>query len=237
MNALVPTPILDDETCELKTYRLVIFDCDGTLSDSRATIVSSVQTAFATHGLPVPTSMEIQRRVGLSLEEFVRDLCPGRDVDVAGLVADYRRDARAQLTRSGADPLFAGTRELVEELSRQGVLLAVATGKSQRGLRALLEGHKILEHFSSLQTADDAPSKPHPAMIEQALSDCGVDPSEAVMVGDTVFDMEAAATAGVDAVGVGWGYHREEELRAAGAIDVADDLTQLANLLGLADAD
>jgi len=212
---------------------LVVFDCDGTLSDSRSTIVASVQHAFAQQGLPAPTAVEIQRRVGLSLMEFVQDLAPGEDVDADRLVRDYRHHARGQLGRTGADPLFPGIPELLEDLAGQGCLLAVATGKSRRGLTALLEAHGLLSRFASLQTSDDSPSKPHPQMVLRALDECGVDRDRTVMVGDTVYDMEAARNAGVTAVGVAWGYHEESELLEAGAREVVADLPALRRALGL----
>ncbi len=214
--------------------KLVIFDCDGTLSDSRATIATSIQQAFSRQGLPIPSPREIDRRIGLSLEEFVQDLCGDREVDVAELVAHYRQHARAHLSQTGADPLFPGAIETLRRLRDEGILLAIATGKSRRGLQALLRAHDLSTSFAVLQTSDDAPSKPHPAMVEQALEQSGVSATEAVMVGDTVFDMGAAANAGVAAIGVSWGYHRTQELLAAGASCVVDDFAQLEIAVGLA---
>jgi phosphoglycolate phosphatase len=131
------------------------------------------------------------------------------------------------------EPLYPGMSELIEALDADGWLLAVATGKSDRGLHAVLDQHGIRHRFVSLQTADRHPSKPHPSMIEAALADAGAHPADTVMIGDTSFDMAMARAAGVAALGVGWGYHPPGELFAAGARSVAMDSVELARHIGL----
>ena len=137
----------------------------------------------------------------------------------------------AALSATLRAPLFAGMRELLHRLHGAGWLLGVATGKSDRGLTACLAGHEISDLFVTLQTADRHPSKPHPAMLEAALFEAGVTAEAAVMIGDTSFDMEMAAAAGVRAIGVDWGYHAPEELLATGATGVASDMAALEALL------
>ena len=112
--------------------------------------------------------------------------------------------------------------ELLDRLEEDGWLLAVATGKSDRGLKHCLEQHGIHARFMSLQTADRHPSKPHPSMVRQAIADAGAAPGTTIVIGDTSFDMAMAAAAGAAPIGAGWGYHEAEELVAAGAIAVAD---------------
>ena len=124
-----------------------------------------------------------------------------------------------------------GIGALIEQLDAEGWLLAVATGKSDRGLHACLDTHGIKHRFVSLQTADRHPSKPHPAMLEEALADAGVEPGDAVMIGDTTFDMEMAVNAGVRAIGVSWGYHEPQELFDTGASAVADTAEQLGDMI------
>ena len=121
--------------------------------------------------------------------------------------------------------------ELLDGLRADGWLLGVATGMSTRGLTHCLATHGITRLFATLQTADDHPSKPHPAMLEAALLEAGADPGEAVMIGDTVFDMFMARDAGVRAIGVDWGYHPPQELIAAGAEGVVASPAELEEVL------
>lgn len=217
------------------TLRLAIFDCDGTLVDSQHSIVAAMQAAFDAAALPCPDRARILSIVGLSLPQALAHLLPDADADFHQLmVANYKRsffDMRA----AGAlqEPLYDGVAGLLDALDADGWLLAVATGKSDRGLAAVLAHHGISNRFVSLQTADRHPSKPHPAMIEAALAEAGVDAADAVMIGDTSFDMEMACAAGVRALGVGWGYHGPDELVAAGALSVAMDSDELARHIGL----
>ncbi|SVC85217.1 uncharacterized protein METZ01_LOCUS338071, partial [marine metagenome] len=129
------------------------------------------------------------------------------------------------------EPLFADVVETLTLLEKTGYILGIATGKSRRGLSAILETHGLAKHFVTLQTADDAPSKPHPGMLERAMAETGMAKDETVLIGDTVFDMEMALNAGVGAFGVAWGYHDTAELKAAGAHLVLDNLCDLPVVL------
>jgi phosphoglycolate phosphatase len=213
--------------------KLAVFDCDGTLVDGQAAVCDAMEAAFAAAGLPAPRRREVRRIVGLSLPQAIRTLAP--DADPArqfAAVAAYKTAFR-ETRESGRleEPLFDGLRDLLGELRNGGWQLAVATGKSDRGLAACLSGHAIDHLFVSLQTADRHPSKPHPAMLEMALQEAGASPYEAVMIGDTSFDMAMARAAGVRAIGVAWGYHTADELRAAGAAAVAATVAELKDLL------
>jgi phosphoglycolate phosphatase len=212
--------------------RLAIFDCDGTLADSEASIVEAVHAAFADHGLPLPTREQIVSNIGLSLGSFLDEVAPGLDEGRRKQVLDaYRANFSRRLDVRGADPLFPGIGELLSLLGQRGVLLGIATGKSRRGLDRFLEAHSLRPRFATLQTADDAPSKPHPGMIQRALEETGTNASEAVMIGDTTFDIGAGINAGVRAIGVAWGHHEAGALLAAGASHVAGDATALEKLL------
>ena len=204
--------------------RLAIFDCDGTLVDSGATIYRALRAAFDMHGVDLPPPEIARRVIGLSLTEAMAALVP----DVSheqhlALAEDYKR-AFWQLRAAGEveEPLFEGVLELLDRLESDGWLLAVATGKSDRGLRHCLESHDIHARFISLQTADRHPSKPHPSMVEQAIADANASPETSFVVGDTSFDMAMAVNAGALGIGAGWGYHGVEELLGAGAAAVAD---------------
>lgn len=215
------------------TVRLAVFDCDGTLVDGQAEVCDAMEAAFAEAGLPLPDRNHVRRSVGLSLNAAMRQLVPDAEEELQHHAVDcYRRIYRARRMEGRiSEPLYPGIAQLLHNLHRGGWLLAVATGKSERGLRACLETHGILDLFSSLQTADHHPSKPHPAMLEAALAQAGVSSAEAVMIGDTTFDILMANDAGVRALGVEWGYHEAHELRAAGAAAVASDPMHLERLL------
>ena len=213
--------------------RFVVFDCDGTLVDGQAAICDTMELAFANAGLVAPERNKVRRIVGLSLPYALRELAPEASDDQRHAVVEAYKLGYRDLRLSGAlrEPLFEGIAALIDELDAEGRLLGVATGKSDRGLHACLDTHGIKHRFVSLQTADRHPSKPHPAMLEAALDDAGVSPADAVMIGDTSFDMEMAVAAGVRAIGVSWGYHEPQELFDTGASAVAETAQQLGDLI------
>jgi phosphoglycolate phosphatase len=213
--------------------KLAVFDCDGTLVDGQAAVCEAMEAAFAEAGLPAPPRAQVRRIVGLSLPQAVRALAPDADPARQGAaVAAYKTAFRAAREEGRLEePLFEGLRELLGELRAGGWQLAVATGKSDRGLAACLTGHGIAGLFTSLQTADRHPSKPDPAMLAAALFEAGAEAHEAVMIGDTTFDMAMARAARVRAIGVAWGYHAPEELLEAGADAVASTIDELRELL------
>ncbi|MFA7602878.1 MAG: HAD-IA family hydrolase [Novosphingobium sp.] len=213
--------------------RLAVFDCDGTLIDGQASICRAMEEAFAEATLPAPDRHMVRRMVGLSLPQAVRRLVPEIDEDLQReLVDGYKRAFRAQREAGElSQPLFAGIAEVLDALHGAGWQLAVATGMSRRGLDHCLASHGLTRHFVSLQTADDHPSKPDPAMLEAALFEAAAEPAEAVMIGDTAYDMQMARDAGVRGIGVDWGYHAPHELIAAGAEFVAESPAQLKERL------
>lgn len=213
--------------------RLAVFDCDGTLVDGQHDICGAMDAAFAGLGLPAPAQAVVRRVVGLSLPQAVRLLLPDADDDLhAALVAGYKQAYQAARSEGRiAEPLFPGIRELLDGLREAGWELGVATGKSRRGLEHCLAVHGLTDHFITLQTADQHPSKPHPAMLEAALSEALAAPAEAVMIGDTAYDIAMALAADVRPIGVAWGYHEPAELLAAGAEAVAETPADLRNLL------
>lgn len=198
--------------------RLVVFDVDGTLIDSQAHILASMAAAFAGAGLPMPARAQALGVVGLSLPLALGRLAPGAAPDVLdAMVAAYKAAFHAQ-RQATTSPLYPGALAALDRLGRRPeTLLGIATGKSRRGLDHVLAMHDLRRHFVTAQVADDHPSKPHPAMLQSALRDTGAAAADAVMVGDTVYDIEMARAAGLRSIGVTWGYHPAEALRQAGA--------------------
>lgn len=215
--------------------KLAVFDCDGTLVDGQADVLWAMNRAFERAQLAPPPADQIRRLVGLSLPVAIRQLAPDADpTQQRDLTEFYKSSFRARREEGLLDePLYDGISDLLYALRDAGWSLAVATGKSDRGLTACLAGHGLSDLFVSLQTADRHPSKPHPAMLESALFEAGVEAGDAVMIGDTSFDMQMARAAHVRALGVAWGYHAPDELLASGADMVARTVAHLGEELGV----
>jgi phosphoglycolate phosphatase len=210
--------------------RLVIFDVDGTLVDSKAHIVAAMDAAFTANGLTPPARAQTLSIVGLSLPVAMARLAPDHPDRIDPLVEAYKDSFAALRHANGAalSPLFPGARETLDALRAEDhTLLAIATGKSRRGLLHILDLHDLHGHFLSIQTADDHPSKPHPSMIEACLSDTGVTKDRAVILGDTTFDIDMGRAAGIASLGVSWGYHAPDILTAAGAHDIVQSFAAL----------
>lgn len=211
--------------------KLILFDCDGTLFDSQHMIVAAMNRAFAGAGLALPERAAVLDVVGLSLEPAVARLLPlaTPPSEIRALAQSYK-SAFQDLRRDPAnyEPLFPGARETLFALAEvPGVVLGIATGKSRRGVDVLLEREELGHLFATIQTADTHPSKPHPSMIMTALAETGAAASSSVMIGDTTYDMSMARSAGMPALGVGWGYHHPDALMNAGAYRVLTDYAEM----------
>ncbi len=215
------------------TRRLALFDCDGTLIDGQASICEAMEWAFTEHDLPAPTRNDVRRAVGLSLPVAVKRLVPDAEPDLqAAVVESYKHAFRTARTEGRlAQPLIPGIREVLDALHNAGWVLGVATGMSDRGLVHCLAEHGITDMFVTLQTADRHPSKPDPSMAHTALFEAAAHAEDAVMIGDTVFDITMAVNAGMRGIGVSWGYHTPDDLVAAGAEIVASNPAELAQHL------
>ncbi|MEE1613925.1 HAD-IA family hydrolase [Microvirga sp. CF3016] len=212
--------------------KLILFDVDGTLVDSQDIILSAQRMAFAAHGLQPPSRERSLSIVGLSLVEAFTVLV-GPKGPIESLVDAYK-DAFLTLRQdpANAEPLFPGVEGCLERLrTRQDVLLGIATGKSRRGVAHLLDRHGWHDVFTVIQTADDAPSKPHPGMILQAMQEVGATPGDTVMVGDSSFDMAMARAAAVLPVGVSWGFQPVAALTEAGAGPIVHSYSELEAVL------
>lgn len=210
--------------------KLVILDVDGTLVDSQAHILGAMGRAFAGEGLETPSRDAVLSIVGLSLPQAMAQLVPEADAALIHRLVEGYRGSFASLRSQIEDaaPLYPHTLETLGALrAYDEVLLGIATGKSMRGVRHLLDTHDLHGAFVTIQTADAHPSKPHPSMLEQAVAEAGVDIVDAVMIGDTTFDMDMARNAGMTAIGVDWGYHPGQHLEASGAVTVLSTYREL----------
>ncbi len=213
--------------------KLVIFDIDGTLVDSQHLICGAVHQVYDRHGLPKPARERVLALVGLSLPDTFTRLADGAAHPVEAMVESYREafsTLRAQ--PNSMEPLYPGAEEAIVRLAkRDDILLGIATGKSMRGIEVVLGHYKLLSHFTTIQCADTAPSKPDPGMVLNALRDTGLSADDAVLIGDSIYDMQMAKSAGVRAIGVSWGYHPPADLIAAGADVIVEDFAALDDAL------
>lgn len=215
----------------MSSLKLIIFDMDGTLIDSQHVIIAAMKRAYQVVDEARPDDEAVRRIIGLSLPEVFATLSPDAAKDVqATLVDEYKNAFIALRAAGGAEahaPMFNGAKDALVTAFANDWLLSVATGKARRGLDHAVKTHQLEGLFTFTQTADDAPSKPHPAMVERSIDMHGVLASRAVMVGDTTYDMQMARAAGARAIGVSWGYHPKNELLQAGADVIVDDFAEL----------
>lgn len=207
---------------------LILFDVDGTLIDSQAIILEAQQRTLAEFGITHPGRTEGLSIIGLSLPRAFSVLI-GESHDLDAIVKRYGEIfGSLRADPAWQSPLFPGAREAVGNFAgRQDMKLGLATGKSRRGVSHLLDQEGWHGLFTTVQTADTNPSKPHPAMVLTAAAEAGVSASEVIMIGDTSFDMEMAKAAGARALGVAWGYHPVAALREAGAEAIAQNFEDI----------
>lgn len=211
--------------------KLIIFDWDGTLADSAAMIVGAMQRAIAALGLPPRADESIRELIGLGLNDALLRLYPDADLGhLRRLLDSYRAQWLAE--GAGEAPLFAGGMTALRRLHTEGFRLAIATGKSRRGLDRSLAHHlEVRELIVNSRTADETASKPDPLMLRELLADEGLRAEEALMVGDTEFDLAMAAALGMPALGVSCGVHAPQRLLQAGARALLEDVAALPDWL------
>lgn len=210
-------------------YPFVIFDWDGTLVDSEARIITSMQAAADDYGWQSALTDEAVRNIiGLALPEAIRHICPG--IDEEGVDAIRQGYTHHFLERSNLEmPLFDGVKEGLQRLKDAGCVLAVATGKSRRGLDRVLPEVGLVSLFEHTRCADETLSKPDPLMLHELLDVTGFDVRQAVMVGDTEYDLGMANNAGMDRIAVTYGAHHPDRLHGYNPVFVADKFIQLVD--------
>jgi len=209
-------------------YSLIVFDWDGTLIDSAGTIVECIQSAARDMGLEVPDRARASHVIGLGLQDSLRHAVPGLAPERYLEFADHYR--RHFLARQESMSLFPGIRDLLAGMSRSHGL-AIATGKSRKGLDRSLEAEGLRRYFSASRCADETNPKPHPAMLLEIMHVLGIDAGRTLMIGDTSHDLDMAKAAGVDALAVTYGAHPEQGLRACGPRDCVASVAELGEWL------
>lgn len=211
----------------LTDYKLVIFDWDGTVMDSIARIVSSLEEAARlTGGLPLLSGDELKQMIGLSLDKGFEFLYPGVSAE---LLPVWKAHYGQQFRVDNPTPIdmYPGAKACLTVLKQRGHLLAVATGKSGPGLEKAIGDTQTAHFFNATRTADVTASKPDPLMIHEILRELDIEAKDAVMIGDTTHDMHLAQNAGVDAIGIAWGVHDRETLSRFSPVAVIDSLDAL----------
>lgn len=221
----------------MKRFELLIFDWDGTLADSAAQIVSSMQSAIADLRLPQRSDGEIRDLIGLGMNDVLQRLFPELSTsDLLRLLGSYRERYLSALPPEA--PLFEGALDALRALGESGYLLAVATGKSRPGLRRSFAHHdEVGRLMSASRTADETASKPDPLMLRELLVEFDVSPDRALMIGDTEYDAQMAAAIGMPMLGVECGVHCAGRLRQNGAEAVLEAVSRLPRWLGQVAAD
>ncbi|TNF93232.1 MAG: HAD family hydrolase [Gammaproteobacteria bacterium] len=207
-------------------YKLIIFDWDGTLMDSEAHIVHSMKQALLELGVPVLPDDQLRQVIGLGLKEALATLVPGEAANFYQDLTDaYRKkffDAPDEVMS-----LFNGIEHLIHKLHKSGYLLAVATGKSRRGLDRQFSETGLGEFFASSRCADESRSKPAPDMLNEILQELGISAEQALMVGDTEYDLNMSKAAGCDSLAICYGVHEKERLAACAPVAMIDSVDEL----------
>ena len=201
--------------------KLVLFDCDGTLVDSAGLIHETMRRTFAQFGKPEPKAEDTKAIIGLTLDIAISRMQGKEHVDDEAVAMTAYYKSLFSVVRHDLDfkePLFPGIRALIDEIGpREDLLIGAVTGKSRRGLNLIMETHGFHTYFVVGRTADDCPSKPHPAMVTECCDETGMRAADTLVIGDAIYDMQMAKAAGAMAIGVSWGYASVEELTKAGA--------------------
>lgn len=214
--------------------KLVLFDCDGTLVDSADVIHKCMVAAFRDHGFSEPSLAATKSIIGLSLHDAMSDLLAGQQIkDLDRMVQDYKDHFfKIRTSEDLLEPLYEGVAELLDQLHNiDDVIMGIVTGKSRRGVNAILDGHGLRSHFITSRTADDCPSKPHPAMVLECCDEVGIEPQKAIVIGDATFDMQMARNANAKSIGVNWGYASTDNLNKSGANQIVNKPSEIFDII------
>lgn len=215
------------------TFPFAVFDIDGTLVDSRAIITSCMDAAFIGVGMEAPGYDKTRRVIGLSLMVGLQQLAPEADDAMHKAILDTYRDVFFTMRSdpSKASPMYDGVADLLTQLAATGWTLGIATGKSRRGLDAMMEQFGWRDLFAANFCADDGPGKPHPHMVLENIRVTGADARNTVVIGDSEHDIAMAVAAGTTAIGVTWGFGTSDEMMAAGAKEIVGTMGELREAL------
>jgi len=213
----------------MQDVKVVIFDWDGTVMDSVGKIVNSVQIAAKRLALPVPSAHAAKQIIGLSLDPAFKTLFPHSSAAERELLAEHYKDVYSNVDRTPT-PLFAGADHVFTTLRQRGYQLAVATGKARRGLDRMFAETNTGHHFVTSRCSDEAQSKPHPQMLEHILTELQLTPAQAVMVGDSRYDLMMAHSIGVHRIGVTHGVHGHPEFAPFAPHAVINSLSALLDI-------
>lgn len=216
--------------------KLVLFDCDGTLVDSAGLIHETMRRTFAHFSKPEPRVEDTKAIIGLTLDIAIARMQgkPHADDEAVEMMAYYKTlFAVVRQDLGFKEPLFDGIRHVLDTIGpREDLLIGAVTGKSRRGLKLVMETHGFDKYFVVSRTADDCPSKPHPAMVTECCDETGIEPSDTLVIGDAIYDMQMAKAAGATAIGVSWGYASVDELNKAGADAIIHHPSELLSHIG-----
>lgn len=213
----------------VRTFDLIVFDWDGTLFDSTALITRSIQAACADVGATVPTREQASYVIGMGLVEALEHAAPGLPRERYGELGQRYRHHYLQSQHELV--LFDGVLELLQTLKARNHALAVATGKSRRGLDDVLQTVQLRDLFDATRTADETQSKPHPRMLLELMAELGARPERTLMIGDTTHDLLLARNAGTASLGVSYGAHEPEGFEAFGPRAVLHSVPELHDWL------
>lgn len=209
-----------------KNYELLIFDWDGTLMDSELKIINCFQAALKDTGVKPINDDSIRGIIGLGLKESMEVLLPEYDDSIHTQVVEAYRE-HFLFKDTTEMPMFPGVVEGIKRLYNQSYRLAIATGKARRGLDRVLNGHELEHLFFVTRCADETVSKPHPMMLQQILETANIAKDKALMIGDSVYDLQMATNAGVDSLAVSYGVQSCDQLlkhKPVGCIHTFDDI-------------
>ncbi|WP_421361358.1 HAD-IA family hydrolase [Agrobacterium rosae] len=211
--------------------KLVLFDCDGTLVDSVGLIHEVMARTFVHFGYDRPDVSLTKSIIGLTLDIAIARMQGKPHVDDEAVAMTLHYKSIYAQTRAEAgfqEPVFDGITAMIETLAkREDLLMGAVTGKSRRGLDLIMDTHGFRQHFIVSRTADDCPSKPHPAMVTECCSQTGIVPADTIVIGDAIYDMQMAKAAGAKAIGVAWGYASVDDLWKAGADAIVEHPSEI----------
>jgi phosphoglycolate phosphatase len=204
-------------------YKVLIFDWDGTLMDSIDKIITSMKAAAELCQLPIPSADAVRHIIGLRLDKAMHQLFPDVSAELQNkMVETFSHQFRN--VNQLPTPFYPGIESWLYSLKKQGYQLAVATGKSRVGLDGLLEKLNLKDLFDVTYCSDETASKPNPLMLNKILQDLTINAEQALMVGDSSYDLEMANNAQIDCLGVSYGAHSEQLLNKFNPIAIVDDL-------------